>query len=101
MSVIDETPSPNADSPRARVLVVDDEMALRDMLAFGLSRAGFLVKGATDGTNALEVVRTWSPDVIVLDIMLPGLDGFELLPALRRLTEIPIVSRGVVYEAGR
>jgi DNA-binding response OmpR family regulator len=61
------------------------------MLHFGLTRAGLFVKGAADGTHALEIVRTWSPDLIVLDIMLPGADGFELLPALRRLTEIPIL----------
>jgi DNA-binding response OmpR family regulator len=84
-----ETQSP--DAPRARVLVVDDETAMRDMLAFGLIRAGLFVKGAADGPEALEITRTWSPDLIVLDIMLPGMDGFELLPALRRLTEVPIL----------
>ncbi|HTJ27509.1 MAG TPA: response regulator transcription factor [Candidatus Limnocylindria bacterium] len=86
---MNETQAP--DAPRARVLVVDDETAMRDMLDFGLTRAGLLVKGAGDGTHALEIVRTWSPDLIVLDIMLPGMDGFELLPALRRVTEIPIL----------
>jgi DNA-binding response OmpR family regulator len=86
---MNETLSP--DATRARVLVVDDETAMRDMLDFGLTRAGLLVKGAADGTHALEIVRAWSPDLIVLDIMLPGTDGFELLPALRRLTEIPIL----------
>jgi DNA-binding response OmpR family regulator len=91
MSASHETPSLLEDSPRARVLVVDDETALRQMLDFALTRAGLFVKGATDGPRALDVVRSWSPDLIVLDIMLPGMDGFELLPALRRLTDIPIL----------
>lgn len=91
MSAPSETPSLLEDSPPARVLVVDDETALRQMLDFALTRAGLFVKGATDAPHALDVVRSWSPDLIVLDIMLPGMDGFELLPALRRLTEIPIL----------
>jgi DNA-binding response OmpR family regulator len=91
MSALHETQSPDTCAPRARVLVVDDETALRHMLDLALTRAGFFVRGATDGTNALELVQTWPPDLIVLDIMLPGTDGFELLPALRRLTEVPIL----------
>jgi DNA-binding response OmpR family regulator len=75
----------------ARVLVVDDEFAIRDLLEYGLGQAGFSVRAATDAPSALEAVRTWTPEVIVLDVMLPEIDGFTLLPALRRLTDAPIV----------
>ena len=75
----------------ARVLVVDDEAAIRDLLEYGLGQAGFAVRCAVDGREALDGVRAWSPEVIILDVMLPETDGFTLLPALRRLTDAPIV----------
>jgi len=73
------------------VLVVDDEAAIRDLLDYGLGQAGFSVRSAADGREALEAVRTWTPEVIILDVMLPETDGFTLLPALRRLTDAPII----------
>ena len=75
----------------ARVLVVDDEAAIRDLLEYGLGQAGFSVQSAVDGREAIEAIRAWSPEVIILDVMLPETDGFTLLPALRRLTDVPIV----------
>ncbi|GAC1457982.1 MAG: response regulator transcription factor [Vulcanimicrobiaceae bacterium] len=79
------------ETPGARVLVVDDEAAIRDLLEYGLGQAGFTVRSVGDGPTALETVRSWTPEVIVLDVMLPEMDGFTLLPALRRLTDVPIV----------
>jgi DNA-binding response OmpR family regulator len=81
----------NVDRFGARVLVVDDEAAIRDMLEYGLGQAGFAVRGVPDGRSALNAVRSWSPEIIVLDVMLPEIDGFTLLPALRQTTEVPIV----------
>jgi DNA-binding response OmpR family regulator len=75
----------------ARVLVVDDEAGIRDLLEYGLGQAGFSVRSVIDGRTALSAVKQWSPEVIVLDVMLPEIDGFTLLPALRRLTDVPIV----------
>ncbi len=75
----------------ARVLVVDDEASIRDLLEYGLGQAGFAVQSAVDGREAIEAIRAWSPEVIILDVMLPEIDGFTLLPALRRLTDVPIV----------
>jgi len=77
--------------PGARVLVVDDEVAIRDLLEYGLAQAGFDVRSARDGRAALDAVRAWTPEVIILDVMLPEVDGFTLLPALRRLTDVPIL----------
>ena len=76
---------------KPRVVVVDDEKHIREMLEIALAQEGFDVQSAPDGIAALAVVREWSPDVIVLDVMLPKVDGIELLPMLRRLTEAPIV----------
>ena len=74
-----------------RVLIVDDERALRQLLEFGLEQAGFAVRSAADGSAAFPLLQAWSPDVIVLDVMLPGLDGFALLPEIRRLTTAPVI----------
>jgi DNA-binding response OmpR family regulator len=75
----------------ARVLVVDDEAAMRDLLDYGLGQAGFRVQTVPDGRAALDAVQAWAPELILLDVMLPVIDGFTLLPALRRATEAPIL----------
>jgi DNA-binding response OmpR family regulator len=74
-----------------RVLVVDDERGLRELLEYGLAQAGFAVRSATEGSAAIRLLEEWPPDVIVLDVMLPGRDGFTLLPEIRRLTTAPVV----------
>jgi len=74
-----------------KVLVVDDEQRIRDMLVLGLSREGYAVKAARDGKQALSVVADWGPDVIILDVMMPHIDGFALLPLLRRRTHAPVI----------
>jgi two-component system, OmpR family, response regulator len=78
-----------------RVLAVDDEDDIRELLIFGLTRAGFEVRTAEDGYRALDLVREWAPELIVLDVMLPGVDGFSMLPAFRRITEVPIIMLSV------
>lgn len=75
----------------ARVLVVDDERALRELLQYGLERAGFSVRSVAEGSAAFPLLEDWTPDVIVLDVMLPGKDGLELLPEIRRLTTAPVI----------
>jgi DNA-binding response OmpR family regulator len=74
-----------------RILVVDDESALRTMLERGLSQVGFSVRSAVDAPQALDFVRQWNPHVIILDVMLPEVDGFSLLPCLREKTDVPII----------
>jgi len=75
----------------ARVLIVDDEVAVRDMLEIGLGRAGFVTRAVVDGRSALEVVRSWAPETVVLDVMLPEIDGFSLVPVIRRISDVPII----------
>jgi DNA-binding response OmpR family regulator len=74
-----------------RVLVIDDEADMRELLEYGLGCAGFDVRTAPDGRAALHVMQQWTPEAVVLDVMLPGIDGFALLPALRRVTDVPII----------
>lgn len=75
----------------ARVAVIDDDRLVREMLELGLSREGFDVQTAADGFSALDLVRRFDPEVIVLDIMMPKIDGITLLPKLREITQAPIV----------
>lgn len=74
-----------------RVAVVDDDRFVREMLELGLSREGFIVKTAADGIAALQLVREWAPEAIVLDVMMPKIDGLALLPKLREITQAPIL----------
>jgi DNA-binding response OmpR family regulator len=74
-----------------KVLVVEDEAALVETLEYNLLKEGYEVCTATDGLAALEVARTERPDLILLDIMLPELDGLEVCRILRRETSIPII----------
>ncbi len=69
--------------PEARLLVVDDEPNIRELLSASLRYAGFDVATAADGQQALTAARADRPDLLVLDVMMPGLDGFEVVSRLR------------------
>ena len=86
----DHSPSMNGMS-NARIAVIDDDRLVREMLEMGLSREGYEVKTASDGFAALDLVRHFDPEVIVLDIMMPKIDGITLLPRLREITQAPIL----------
>ncbi len=68
---------------KQKILVVDDEPEAVELLEFNLKQAGYAVTTAEDGAEALKKARTQSPDLIVLDVMLPEMDGFEICKALR------------------
>jgi len=79
---------------KARILVVDDEPEAVELLEFNLKKAGFEVITATDGAKAIRQARSGSPSLIVLDLMLPELDGLEVCKLLRRdaaTARIPII----------
>jgi len=92
---VDRRAAPRVDTPRgARVLVVDDSSTIRAVLGKMLSQEGHIVFKAPDGETALEMAQVEQPDLIFLDIVLPGMNGFAVLRALRRdpVTQtIPIV----------
>src|SRR6478609_7549023 len=69
--------------PEAKLLVVDDEPNIVELLSASLRFAGFDVATAMTGTEALTVARTFRPDLLVLDVMMPEMDGFELVRRLR------------------
>jgi DNA-binding response OmpR family regulator len=77
--------------PPPRLLVVDDERPIREMLELGLKSRGFEVRSVPDGPTAIPLIREWKPELIVLDVMLPKIDGISMLPLLRRITEAPIL----------
>ena len=70
-----------------RILVVDDEPDITALVAYHLARAGYRVSTAANGTEALKLARTERPDLIILDLMLPGVSGYDVLAELRRLDE--------------
>ena len=76
---------------RERVLIIEDEEKILDFLRRGLSYEGYRVETAADGTAGLNAARETPPDLVVLDWMLPGLDGLEVCKRLRAGSEVPIL----------
>jgi DNA-binding response OmpR family regulator len=75
----------------SRVLVVDDEPTVRDVVVQYLRRDGHEVTEAVDGHQALELLASSAPDLVVLDLMLPGVDGLEILRRLRATSDVPVI----------
>ena len=73
------------------ILVVEDDTSLRETIVYNLSRQNYTVQGVGDGLSALDVARKIHPDLMLLDLMLPGLDGFEVCRILRQEMNIPIL----------
>ena len=84
-------PSTTSDLPLRRVLVVDDEPMVREVVTAYLERDGYRVTTAADGHAALEALESTHPDLVVLDVMLPKLDGFDVLTQLRKQTDVPVI----------
>ena len=74
-----------------RILVVDDEPTLVATVKYNLEREGYSVDTATDGESALDKARRGRPDLVILDVMLPVIDGFEVCRLLRREMNVPII----------
>lgn len=82
-------------SPRLRILVVEDDADIRDVLAYTLEREGFEVLEASRGERALEVMRAAHPDLVLLDLLMPGLDGRGVARVMlgdTALSRIPVVT---------
>ena len=87
----DAMTSDNQSDRGRRVLVVDDDPHIREVVCFALAKAGFETAVATDGVEALAQHRQFEPDLIVLDILMPELDGLAVCRALREVSPVPIV----------
>ncbi len=83
--------SPNGNGAVRRILVVDDEPMVREVLVTYLEREGYAVDQAADGKAALEMAASAAPDLIVLDVMLPEVDGFAVLTRLRQTSSVPVI----------
>jgi len=73
------------------ILIVEDEPALQETLQYNLEKQGYSIQAVGDGLLAVEAARASHPDLVILDIMLPGLDGFEVCKLLRRESTVPIL----------
>ncbi|HKM18398.1 MAG TPA: response regulator transcription factor [Limnochordia bacterium] len=76
---------------KQRILVVDDEVPIQELIKFNLEQAGFEVEIADNGIVALEKFEANKPDLIILDLMLPGKDGYDVCKAIRRTSNVPII----------
>jgi two-component system OmpR family response regulator len=83
--------NPQGGAPMAKILVIDDDARIRDIVRFALAREGFGVVEAEDGAQGLALAGQEAPDLIVLDIMMPELDGTEVCRRLRRDSRVPII----------
>jgi DNA-binding response OmpR family regulator len=74
-----------------RVLIVEDETSVAEAVAYALEKEGFEAFVAADGASALQWFEARSPDLVILDLMLPGLSGWQLLPIFRGRREVPVI----------
>ena len=77
--------------PTARILLIDDELAIHEVVSAYLKAEGYEYQSAMDGPSGLKAARSFKPDVIILDVMLPGMDGIELLANLRRDSDVYVI----------
>lgn len=84
---------------RPAILLVDDDPTLLAILSRRVSRAGFVATTARSGTQALKLLESGWPALIVVDLMMPGMDGFELCRRIKRLADLPIIVLSAVDEA--
>jgi two-component system, OmpR family, alkaline phosphatase synthesis response regulator PhoP len=80
-----------AASPKKKILLVDDEAAIVQSLRYNLERSGFSVTAAGDGRSAVALAASEEPDLVILDIMLPLLDGIEACKEIRKTSSVPII----------
>ena len=73
------------------ILVIEDEQNINDILTFSLGKEGYKTLSALDGLKGLEMALTENPDLILLDVMLPGLDGWEVCKKVREQSQVPII----------
>ena len=81
----------NSGTKRYLILVVDDETRIARMIRMNLEHDGYEVIEANSGQQALDMVRSRMPNLVILDVMMPGLDGYETLQILREISQVPVI----------
>jgi len=84
---------------KAHILVVDDERYILDMLKCTLEDEGYSVDVAADGNSALTLLTEHKPDLVLLDILMPGLNGYQILDIIRKRSDVPVIMVTGVAEA--
>ncbi len=74
-----------------KILIIDDDVNICELLRLYLEKEGFSTQTATDGLKAIDVFKSTSPDLVLLDIMLPGLDGWQICREIRKFSQVPII----------
>jgi DNA-binding response OmpR family regulator len=82
----------NEAKPKKRVLVVDDEPGIGNILRIKLRLAGYDVTITTSGAEAIEIIRTHEPDIVLLDIIMPEVSGLDVLERVRPFSSVPIIA---------
>ena len=86
---------------KGRILVVDDDRNIADLIRLYLEKEMYEVKTEYAGRSALDAFHSWTPDLVILDIMLPEIDGYELCRQMRKVSRIPIImltARGETFD---
>lgn len=84
-----------------KILVVDDDRNIVDLIRLYLEKEGLLIQAAYQGEEALSLFYSWTPDLVLLDIMMPKVDGWEVLRAIRKVSSIPVImlsARGETFD---
>ncbi len=90
--------------PNARILCVDDDLPQLTIIAAVLKKEGYIVETARDGIDGLKMAREWKPDLVVMDVMMPGMDGYQVTNTLRndpdtaRICVLMLTAKGGVDE---
>ena len=78
-------------SEKQKILVVDDDQHIAELISLYLMKDGYDTQEVYDGKKALEAVTTYEPDLILLDLMLPGMDGYQVCAEVRKTSKVPII----------
>ena len=91
MTMTENAEMPNETEDRQRILLADDEASIRRILETRLKMAGYDVYTAQDGEEAVNAFNKYNPDLVVLDVMMPKMDGYGVTREIRRTSDVPII----------
>jgi len=74
-----------------KVLIIDDDLALCESLKLILEPKDFIVNSASNGADGIRLCQEWQPDIVVLDLLMPGMDGWEVAARIRSFSDVPII----------